>query len=176
VGDWTGIPGRRLAKASTPTEHIGRSAPDLGLEGRMQRRGDALDAGQAHVIVGGFGHGPAVPGHVGGAAQIPVRGAVQRVQIAVGIGNGLIAKTGQTQTLGKSPALIGDPIGDQIIGVGIGLIDERQAAIAHDGRRLQDWYTTLNTGIVDLSDHRDAFDNVNTPEQLAAMTARLTGR
>jgi len=56
------------------------------------------------------------------------------------------------------------------------LADRLTAFMAGDGRRLQDWYATLDTGIVDLSDHRDAFDNVNTPEQLAAMTARLTGR
>ncbi|KAF0284197.1 molybdenum cofactor guanylyltransferase MobA [Spiribacter roseus] len=81
-------------------------------------------------------------------------------------------------------------------------VDGHSAAIAHDGQRLQPahgllsagvadpltgfmaqgdrrlhaWYATLDTRIVDFSDHRDAFDNVNTPEQHAAMAARLSGR
>jgi len=54
--------------------------------------------------------------------------------------------------------------------------DRLAAFMAQGDRRLHAWYATLDTRIVDFADHRDAFDNVNTPEQHVAMEARLLGR
>lgn len=53
--------------------------------------------------------------------------------------------------------------------------DRLEAFLARGGRRLHDWYATIDTTLVDLSSHRDGFDNVNTPEQHALMEARLLG-
>ncbi|WP_239016271.1 molybdenum cofactor guanylyltransferase MobA [Spiribacter vilamensis] len=53
--------------------------------------------------------------------------------------------------------------------------DRLETFLARGGRRMHDWYAAIDTATVDFSNHRDAFDNVNTPEQHARMEARLLG-
>ena len=49
-----------------------------------------------------------------------------------------------------------------------------EAFLADGGRKIDQWYATLDTRTADLSDRQDLFVNVNTPEQLAAMTDAVT--
>lgn len=54
------------------------------------------------------------------------------------------------------------------------LLDSLRGFLADDGRKVAQWYRSFATVTVDLSDHRELFINVNTPEERDALAGRLT--
>jgi molybdopterin-guanine dinucleotide biosynthesis protein A len=47
------------------------------------------------------------------------------------------------------------------------LLPKLDAFLAAGGRKVGLWHDSLNVAEVDFDDEADAFDNINTPEQLA---------
>ena len=79
-----------------------RLAPLLGLQRGLHQRADALHAAQRHVLVGRIAHRRlAGKGDVGRAAQVPVFGAIERVALAVHVGDRVGAKAGKIHRLGE---------------------------------------------------------------------------
>ena len=53
------------------------------------------------------------------------------------------------------------------------LLPDLEAFLESHGRKIDQWYARHHTAVVDLSDHPEAFVNINTPEDRSAMAARL---
>ncbi len=89
-----------IFKASTTGIHVGYRAALVRLQGAVKHRQQPGNTAVVDVFLAGVWQRLALQGNVGRRAQVVVLGGIQRVQVAVGIGNGMVAKTGQAQTLG----------------------------------------------------------------------------
>jgi molybdopterin molybdotransferase len=57
--------------------------------------------------------------------------------------------------------------------VNVRVREHLDAFLAAGGRKIDAWYATLSVTRVDFDDQRDAFANINTPAELAALEVRL---
>ena len=54
------------------------------------------------------------------------------------------------------------------------LLPSLESYLAEGGRKIDRWYEQHGMSAVDFSDHPEAFMNINTPDDIAALTARLS--